>query len=582
MAAIAKQSTERPHETVSMVGNELLAETIRRAGTKAVFFVPTFLYPTLVSLAEDGVKRVLCHAEKAAGYMADGYAQATNQPGVVITQGGPGATNLFAGLADAWQSHTPVIALTPLIPDIRYQGNSYQEVYVDFAAVTKFDAEVRQMHRLPEFLGKAFREATCGVPRPVHLYVAGELEAMKLDTDLGEIEPRYFTYPAFRPKADEDDVRAAVDLLVASHRPAIVAGRGAIASGAWAEVTELAERLNIPVTTSLGGKGCIDERHALAMGVQGSYRRSAANDVIDDADLLLYIGSHIGGATTLLHTLPQAHVPIIHIDIDPAQPGKNYVTKLPLIGDARTVLRQMLESLPAADKQIRQPWVDACRQRIADWWKSEESHVTSDASPIRPERLAVELTKALPADALVVTDTGYSAAWSGAFLDLPQGKNYLSCEGSMGWAFPAALGAKCGAPERPVVAWTGDGGFWVHFAELETAVRNEINAVTVVLNNHALVFDTHLLQAFWSASHDVDKLSEFVHVNIAEMAQQMGAFGIRVTDPNKIGDAVREALAANKPAVVEVIIDHAAVAPVAFMAGQGSRGGILKDPKLMK
>jgi acetolactate synthase-1/2/3 large subunit len=194
----------------------------------------------------------------------------------------------------------------------------------------------------------------------------------------------------------------------------------------------------------------------------------------------------------------------------------------------------------------------------------------------------VELTKALPADALVVTDTGYSAAWSGAFLDLPGGKNFLACEGSLGWAFPAGIGAKAGAPERPVVVWTGDGGFWIHLPELETAVRNKINVITVVLNNHALVFDTHLLQAFWSASHDVDMLSEFKEVSFAEIAKQMGAFGIRVTDPAMIGDAVRQALAADLPAVIEVIIDHSAVAPVAFMAGQGSRGGMLKDPEKMK
>jgi acetolactate synthase I/II/III large subunit len=582
MALATEIEVESAAKPRAMVGNELLAETLRRAGTRAVFFVPTFLYPTLISLANDNVKRVLCHAEKAAGYMADGYAQAANAPGVVITQGGPGATNLFAGLADAWQSNTPVIALTPLIPDMRYQGNSYQEVYVDFRAVTKWDAEVRQMSRLPEFLGKAFREATCGVPRPVHLYLAGELESMKLETDLSELDPRYFRYPAFRPKADEADVKKAVDLLTRSRRPAIVAGRGAIASGAWTEVTELAERLNIPVTTSLGGKGTIDERHRLAMGVQGSYRRSAANDVINDADLLLYIGSHIGGATTLLHTLPGPGIPIIHIDIDAAQPGKNYATALPLIGDARTVVRQMLAVLGRADGQVRQAWADKSKQRVTDWWKEQEKHAKSDASPIRPERLAVELVKALPSDAMIVTDTGYSAAWSGAFMDLPVGKNYLSCEGSMGWAFPAAIGAKCAVPDRTVVAWTGDGGFWVHFAELESAVRNEINTITVVMNNHALVFDTHLLQAFWSASHDVDKLSEFVHVSFAEIAQNMGAFGIRVTDPNEIGNAIRAAIASNKPAVVEVMIDHAAVAPVAFMAGQGSRGGMLKDPQLMK
>lgn len=567
---------------VQMVGNEILAETFRRAGTKALFFVPTFLYPTLVSLAEDDIKRVLCHAEKAAGYMADGCAQATNRPGVVITQGGPGATNLFAGLADAWQSHTPVIALTPVIPDMRYHGNSYQEVYVDFSQVTKYDAEVRMMHRLPEFLGKAYREATCGAPRPVHLYIAGELEGMSLATDLAELGDRYFTYPAFRPQADMSDVRRAAALLREAKRPCVIAGRGAITSSAWNEVTQLAELLDMPVTTSLGGKGAIDEHHPLAMGVQGSYRRSSANDVIDQADLLLYIGSHIGGATTLLHSIPGPGVPIIHIDIDPAQPGKNYVTQIPLIGDARTVLQQLLTELGEVDSSTRAPWVAQCQQGRVAWWKSQEQHWQSDAAPIRPERLAVELTKALPDDAIVVADTGYAAAWSGAFLDLPAGKNFLACEGSLGWAFPAGIGAKAGAPERPVVVWTGDGGFWIHFAELETAVRNKINVITVILNNHALVFDTHLLQAFWSASHDVDLLSEFKEVNFAEIATQMGALGIRVTDPNRIGDAVRQALAADKPAVIEVIIDHSAVAPVAFMAGQGSRGGMLKDPDLMK
>jgi acetolactate synthase-1/2/3 large subunit len=223
-----------------------------------------------------------------------------------------------------------------------------------------------------------------------------------------------------------------------------------------------------------------------------------------------------------------------------------------------------------------------CRKRIDDWCTAERAHMESAAVPIRPERLAVDLVAALPDDAMVVTDTGYAAAWSGAFMDLPVGKNFLACEGSLGWAFPAALGAKCAVPERPVVAWCGDGGFWPHLAELETAVRNDINTVTVVLNNNAFVFDTHLLQAFWSASHDVDMLSEFRPVNLSNLANEMGALGIRVTEPHDISSAIDRALSAGKPAVVEVMIDHSAVAPVAFMAGQGSRGGILKDPTKMK
>jgi acetolactate synthase-1/2/3 large subunit len=486
-----------------------------------------------------------------------------------------------AGLADAWESNTPVICLTPVIPDIRYHGNSYQEAYVDFGMVTKYDAEVRMLHRLPEFLGKAYREATTGAPRPVHLYLEGALESQEFAFDESFIDERFFKYPAYRPQAQAEDVESVVRELKAAERPVIVAGRGAIVSGAWDELTRFAECFNIAVTTSLGGKGSIDERHPLSMGVEGSYRRSAANDVIDDGDLILFVGSHVGGATTLLAQTPATGTRLIQIDIDPAQGGRNYPNTFSLIGDARTVLAQLTDAADGG-RPDSNGWIESCRKRIDDWWLEHEEHVTSDASPIRPERLGVELTKALPDDTLVVADTGYAAAWSGAFMDLPGGKNFLACEGSLGWAFPAAIGAKAAVPDRPVVAWVGDGGLWPHIGEIETAVRNEINSVTVVANNNALVFDTHLLQAFWSASHDVDLLSEFKHINLANVATEMGAFGIRVEDPADIGDAVEQALAANKPAVVEVMIDHAAVAPVAFMAGQGSRGGMLTDPEKMK
>ncbi|MCP4225158.1 MAG: thiamine pyrophosphate-binding protein [Actinomycetia bacterium] len=562
-------------------GHELLADTFRRSELGAVFFVPTFLYPTLVELADDPIKRVLCHSEKAAAYMADGYAQASTSPGIVITQGGPGATNVLAGLADAWESHTPVFCLTPVIPDVRYHGDSYQEVYADFGAVTKYDAEVRMLSRFPEFLGKAYRAATTGAPRPVHLYVDGGIEAQSFAFDESYLDERFFRYPAFRPLADEGDVVTAVGALQAAERPALVAGRGTIASSAWDELTRFAELFDIAVTTSLGGKGSIDESHRLSMGVQGSYRRAPANDVIDDADLVIYVGSHVGGATTLLKTTPAPGTPIIHIDIDPAHGGNNYPNTLPLIGDTRAVLGQLLEAAEGGGTS-HAAWINTCRARIDEWWAGERDHVASAASPIRPERLAVDLVAALPDDAMIVADTGYAAAWSGAFMDLPSGRNYLACEGSLGWAFPAAIGAKCAEPDRPVVAWCGDGGLWPHIGEIETAVRNEVNSVTVVLNNHALAFDTHLLQAFWSASHDVDLLSEFKEVNLSKIATEMGAYGVRVTDPADIGDAVRGALDANAPAIVEVIIDHGAVAPVAFMAGQGSRGGILKDPDKMK
>lgn len=571
---------EAPPE--KMKGQQFLAEMIRRSGAKAVFFVPTFLYPTLVELAEDPIKRVLCHSEKAAAYMADGHAQATNTPAIVITQGGPGATNLFAGMADAWESHTPMLAITPVIPGTRYHGNSYQEVYTDFRTVTKYDAEVRSPDRMAEFFGKAYREMTTGAPRAVHLYLEGALEVMEWPFDFRHLDPRYFCYPAFRPKADDAAVEQAVRMLESAERPVMVCGRGAVTSGAWNEVTAVAERLGIPVTVSLGGKGSIDDRHPLALGVSGSYRRPSTDQAIYDADLIMYVGGHQGGATTMMKSMPLPGVKVIHVDINPSQPGYNYPNVLPLIGDARTVMGQIRDAAQDAKKNLHEPWIAKCQAELAAWREKERAHTHGGAVPIRPEQLATDIVAACPANTLYLADTGYSAAWSGAFMDLPAGKNYLPCEGSLGWAFAASIGAKAGAPDRPVVAFTGDGGFWYHLSELETAVRNKINNVTVVLNNHALVFDTHLLQAFWSASHDVDMLSEFRDTNFAVIAENMGAFGIRVTQPSEIGPAMEKALNAGRPAVVDVVIDHAAVAPVAFMAGQGSRGGMLTQPEKMK
>ncbi len=555
-----------------MKGQQFLAELMRRSGTKAVFFVPTFLYPTLVELAEDSIKRVLCHSEKAAGYMADGYAQASGTPTIVIAQGGPGATNLYAGLVDAWQSNTPLLAVTPVLPGSRYHGNSYQEAYVDFRPVTKYDAEVRSIDRMAEFFGKAYREMTTGAPRPVHLYLDGALEAAEAEFDFRYLDQRYFSYPAFRPRADDDLVAQAVQELRRAERPVMVCGRGAVVSGAWEEVTALAEQLDIPVTTTLGGKGSIDDRHPLALGVTGSYRRPSTVPVITEADLVCYVAGHHGGATTNLRQIPKPGVRAIHIDINPAQPGANYPNVLPLVGDARTVLQQMLAVARLGRRDTHREWVAKAQKGLREWRESEHEHMYGNAVPIRPERLTIDVVEACPENTLYVTDTGYVGTWAGVFMDLPAGRNFLHCEGSLGWAFPAAMGAKAAVPERPVVAFTGDGGFFYHLTELETAVRNRINLVTVVLNNQAMAFQTHLLRTAWPGSRDLDKLSEFKETNFANIARAMGAWGVRVVDPKDIGKAMRDAIDADMPAVVDVIIDQAAVAPVAFMAGQGSRG----------
>jgi acetolactate synthase-1/2/3 large subunit len=560
-----------------MKGYEFLATLIRYAGLDAVFFVPTFLYPTLVELASDKrVRCVLCHDEKAAAYMADGYAQAAGRPGLVIAQGGPGAVNLSAGLADAWQSHTPVLALTPAMPHSRYHSDAYQEVYPDFRSVTKFDAEVRTIERMPEFFSKAYRSLTTGAPRPVHLYLDGSLEEAEAVFDFRFFDERFFSYPAFRPRADEGLVTQAVRELVQARRPMMVCGRGAVASAAWAEVTALAERLGVPVATTLGGKGSIDERHPLSMGVVGSYRRPSTDCLIAKADLVLFVGCHPSGAVTHLQQRPRPGIRLIHIDIDPARPGANYPNVLPLIGDARTVLRQMLEAIESTERSSgHDEWLSVMRREREIWREQERDRLRSSAIPIRPERLMAEIARHCPTETLYVTDTGYAGTWAGVYLDLPAGRNFLHCEGSLGWAFPAALGAKAAVGQRPVVAIIGDGGFFYHLAELETAVRVGLPVLTVVLDNHAMAYQTHYLESRWGGRHGLNALSRFGETRFDELARAMGGWGRRVTDPDDIPRAVYQALESGVPAVLDILIDPTAAAPVAFAAGQASREKML-------
>lgn len=542
-----------------MKGYEFIAKAWLALGVKDIFLVPTNLYDSLVQLEGTGVRRILTHGEKAAAYMADAYAQVTNQPGVVVAQGGPGATNLAAGLADAYQGSVPIVTFTTAIsPTITYK-NRYQFVESSYEKVTKFEALIATTSRLPDLMAQAWREATAGDPRPVHLLMPAEVEAGEADLPEPSFDPRFTHFPAIRIEPETAAVEEAMLLLTKAERPVIVVGAGAMKSGAWAEIQELAERLQIPVASSLGGKGAIADDHPLAVGIVGSYSRRCANEVVSRADLVLAIGTRTGGMSTNQWTIPAKSTQLIHITIDPREPGRNYPNTLPLVGDAKVTLARLLALAP---KQLEHPeWVAEARERVSRWRAAKERMLSSDESPIRPERLCREISQTLPRDGVIVADTGYAAAWSGAFIDLkPAGRRFIRCEGSLGWALPAAIGAKAALPNQPVVGFMGDGGFWYHLAELETALRYGINPVFVVLNNHALAFDTHILDfRFQSRGYE---LAEFLDVDLARIARAIGCEGERITDPGDLSAALTRAYRSDKPTVLDVVIDHDAVGPV--------------------
>ena len=543
----------------TMTGARFLAETLREYGVTHVFFVPAIIRRALVEMEDVGIKRIISHGEKSAAYMADAYARVTGKPGLCFAQS-VGAANLAAGLQDAYLGVSPVIAITGHRPPMHRHRNSYQEIEHSrpFASVTKYSAEVETVEQLPHLLRQAFREATTGQTLPAHLDFSGisgdVITDGVLDTDVIVEEP-FTQRPAFRPEPEPERVREAARLLAQAERPVIVAGGGVTASGAQAEVRRLAEMLNIPVATALNAKGCIPENHPLSVGVVGSYSRRSANQVVSEADLTLFIGSHTGSQVTLDWRLPAVGAAVMQIDIDAAELGRSYPGAYGLHGDAKRTLERLLDVLEPTGGNPA--WTERAQEHVRNWREEHEPVLRSEATPIRPERLCQELTDFLPSDAVLVADTGHAGIWTGSMVELHHpGQSYLRAAGSLGWGLPAALGAKCGVPDRPVVCWTGDGGMWYHIGELETAVRYGINAVIVVHNNGGLNQDRRGDEAAYEGREgNSGELWRFNDTDFARIAESMGALGIRVTEPNQINAALDQAVSANRPAVVDIVSD---------------------------
>ena len=542
-----------------MTGARYLAETIKGYGISHVFYVEAILRRTLVEMEKLGIKRVLTHSEKAAAYMADGYARAGNRPGLCMAQS-VGAANLAAGLQDAFLGHSPVLAFTGRKPPLYQYRNSYQEILHNsmYQAVTKYNVEVDTLEQLPHLLAQAFREATTGSPGPAHLDFLG-YEGNLTDEAEAELEiipePAFARLPAHRPLPDPQDIRRAAEALRRAQRPALVVGRGALVSGAQAEVRALAEMLAAPVIVSMDGKSVLPEDHPLYAGPVGSYCAPCANKVLGEADLVFFIGSSAGDQVTKNWTLPAVGSPVIQLDINPAELGRNYPGAIGILGDVRAALSCLAGELERAEP--KRSWGERAASIVKEWRASVEPQCRSQAVPIRPERLCADITAELPADAVVVADTGYSAIWAGTLIGIRHpGQLFLRAAGSLGWAFPAALGAKCALPDRPVLCFSGDGAFWYHLCELETAVRWDIPTVTVINNNSVLgQSQLGIRRAYRGEAGRFEQQYRFNDTNFARLAEDLGAAGIRVEKPGEIRGALRRALAMNRPVVVDVVTE---------------------------
>jgi len=547
----------------SMQGYQYIAQTLKGYGVTHVFYMEAMLRMSLREMEQLGIKGILPHSEGAAGYMADGYARISGRPGVCMCQS-IGTANMTGGVLDAWLGNSPVIVLTGKKAAQFQYKNSYQEVdhRLFYESITKFNADATQPEQVPFLLRQCFREAVTGKPRPVHLDMSNEMGRLTELAEINEplyIEEAYKTYPAFRPSAEAGKVAEAAKAMDEAERPVIVAGRGARLSDAGDEIFKLAVKGDIPVVTSPDGKTLLDENDSLWAGIVGNYGMACANKTVSNADLVIFIGTQTGDQTTLNWKAPLQDVKAVQIDIEASELGKNYPRTVGLLGDAKTVTAQLAEKIKQ-NKHLK--WREEVSGYVKTTLSEYEPFLTSDNNPIRPERLCAEISKVLPDNAVLVADTGFSAIWSATMIKMRPTQRYLRAAGSLGWAFPASLGVKCGAPERPVVCFAGDGAIYYHLSEMETACRFGIHTVTIINNN----------QVFGQCQKDIKKLYEgnpekaaacftFTSVNFSKIAEEFGCWAIRVERPEDIGPAIKKALNAGRPAVIEVLTDGAAIVP---------------------
>jgi acetolactate synthase I/II/III large subunit len=556
----------KQESTAGITGAQWLARTIVASGTTHVFWVDAILRRTLIELGATDVTRVLAHTEKSAAYMADGYARIAGRPGLCFAQS-VGAANMAAGLQDAYLAHAPVIAFTGRKVPAHQHRNAYQEIAHAplFAPVTKFSAEVNEAADLPRLLRQAWRAALTGTPRPVHLDLNG-LQAEIVETSLvsepaGSAFPFDMTMPPYRPTPPLDEVTRAAAALRAASRVAFIAGAGATASGCGAQLIELGKRLAAPIATSLGGRGLIDTRHRLSIGTVGNYAAPPANQIVHEAQLAVFIGCHTGDQPTHTWRIPALDTPVVQIDIDPLELGRSYPNTLGLCGDPKATLTLLLEELGTLQRDSA--YAERAAAIVAAWRAQRAPALASDDVPIRPDRLCAEITAALPADGILVADTGYSGIWTATLVELNgAGQSYLRAAGSLGWAFPAALGAKCAAPQRKVICFCGDGALYYHLGELETARRRGIAVVVVVNNNSGFGQGwPNLLRMQGDRPGDPAQMLRFGPTDFAAIARAFGMKGIRVEQPNAIAPALREALAADESVLLDVVTNIDTRAP---------------------
>jgi len=545
-------------------GAQAVVEMLRAHGVEIVFGLcgDTSL-PLYDALRASGLRHILTRDERHAAYMADGYARVTGRVGVCEGPSGGGATYLLPGLAEANESSVPVLGINTDV-SVSSRGR-YTLTELDqrtlMGPVTKWNAVLDRAADIPRVFRQAFEAMTSGRPGAAHIALPFDVQSAPVDAADVWADPSLGIVPSRRVAPDPEMVTLAAKLLRSAKTPVFICGGGVITSHAEGELTELAEKLAAPVATTISGKGSIDERCAHAVGVVGSNGGTPeTRAIVDAADVVIFVGCRAGSVTTerWRHPVP-GESRIIHIDIDPAVPGRNYPVDVPLIADAKLALGALLDAVSPREGDLTA--VDAGKRAKFERF---EALARSGETPIRPERVAAELSRLLDADAQLVADPGTPCPYLSAYhVVRGTGRRYFSnrAHGALGYALAAAMGAHFGKPGVKTVAVMGDGSFGMCAGELETLVRLKLPLTAVVVSNATYGW----IKAGQKAGYGRRYFSvDFSATDHAAVASAYGMRSWRVTDPSQLQGALKDALAAAQPTLVDVVCQplHEANAPV--------------------
>jgi len=547
-----------------MNGGEAIIKALKNQGVDVIFGYPGgTVIPFYDDLYDSDLKHILVRHEQCAAHAAEGYARASGKVGVCLATSGPGATNLVTGIANAYLDSSPVVAITGQVASNLIGNDAFQEADIIGITmpITKHSFQIKDADDIPKVINSSFYIASTGRPGPVVVDVPNEVQRQKLHE---YVDDRIDT-PGYKPtiKGNIKQIKKAIALIKTSKRPMILAGGGTIISGASEELKEFANLIHAPIVTSLMGKGVVCEHDDIALGMLGMHGRQVANQSINDCDCLIAIGCRFSDRTTgTVDTfIPDAKV--IHIDIDPAEIGKNVEVDIPIVGDAKTVLKSINNEIKKEKIHVNSmDWFN----KLVEFKKSVIPRRSYDDIPLKPQQVIKEIANSITEDTIVTTDVGLHQMWAAHFLEAYKPRKFISSGGlgTMGFGFPAAIGAKVACPDDAVLAIVGDAGFLMVSQELSTIKEYDIPIVIAILNNRKLGMVYQWQNNLWNK-----RFSETDMGNSPDFVKLGESYGIPSARVENIGDTQKlmsKALKDNESLLLDIVVEKNEFIPM-FPAG---------------